>query len=100
MRSHRRLRLWISKLISPRKARTAGAWMAKLRGERATQDDRDAYGEWLDACPENRASAGLLSQIWQALSALRDDPMVRSVLRRHRGESRHSQDEESSRNER
>lgn len=61
--------------------------MAKLRGERATQDDRDAYGQWLDACPENRASAVFLSQIWLALKVLKDDPMVRAVLHRHRGES-------------
>ena len=68
---------------------TAAEWMARLRSERATQEDRDAYERWLEASPENRASATSLDQIWQSVGVLEDDPMIQAVLqappRRRRG---------------
>ena len=59
---------------------TAAEWMARLRSERATQEDRDAYERWLEARPEHRASAASLNQVWEVVGALEGDPMIQAVL--------------------
>ena len=54
----------------PLDAAEAGAadWDAKLRGARTSPHDRQAFAEWLDRDPENRAANGRLQS---ALSTLR-----------------------------
>lgn len=67
-------------MASSAEHKTAAEWMARLRGERATQEDRDAYERWLEAHPENRAAATSLDQVWRSVGVLEDDPMVQAIL--------------------
>ncbi|MEO1082741.1 MAG: FecR domain-containing protein [Acidobacteriota bacterium] len=76
-------------MASSQRPRSAADWAARLRSDRVTAEDRDAYEQWLDADPGNRNSASQLDQVWQSLEGLEDDPMVQAVLsappRRKRG---------------
>ena len=59
---------------------TAAEWMARLRSDRATEEDRAAYVRWLDASPENRAAADSLDEVWTMAGSLEQDPMVQELL--------------------
>ncbi|MEM8994628.1 MAG: DUF4880 domain-containing protein [Acidobacteriota bacterium] len=74
--------------MSSGKASTAAEWMAKLRSERVTPRDHEAFGAWLDARAEHRAAAASLRHIWRAVGRLQGDPAVRRVLDRHLGPAR------------
>ncbi|MEM6793882.1 MAG: DUF4880 domain-containing protein [Acidobacteriota bacterium] len=60
--------------------KTAAKWMARLRAEQVSQEDRGAYREWLERSPENRAAAAALERIWRWIVRLEGDPLVRAVL--------------------
>ncbi|MEM1180657.1 MAG: FecR domain-containing protein, partial [Acidobacteriota bacterium] len=59
---------------------TAADWTAKLRSDRATEQDRADYEEWLAEDPGNRVEAEGLDDLWQSLEGLEGDPMVQAVL--------------------
>ncbi|MEM9593092.1 MAG: DUF4880 domain-containing protein [Acidobacteriota bacterium] len=66
--------------MSSGEPRTAAEWMARLRAERVSEEDRGAYGRWLERSPENRVAAAAMERIWRWIGALEDDPIVRVVL--------------------
>lgn len=66
-------------MLFRRNPKTAAEWMAKLRSPEGPEH-QEAYEQWLDARPENRAEAAQLDHAWQAMDALEDDPLVQEIL--------------------